>query len=285
MDRPDFYWYFYDLRMSGNGDGTTTVWAYSMDNDAIGYSMSKEDAIELEAWIDEETDRILSGIDPSWSEYRKALYVYDYLTRNVVYDIDTLNDQSPISAMVYHRAVCASYAEAFQYLMLELGIASTKAVGYASGDYSIGHAWVMVRLDGYWYYLDPTWDSWEDIDYTHIYFCLSADEISKDHEIDNPLPLPEATSMQHNYFYQEGYIMNSWDLATYAALCARQAAAGYRIFEVKFTSYEAYWDAYTSIGSINLYELEQAIDPSGGVMLSGDYYGDYDYYVLVVYCL
>ena len=133
MDRPDFYWYFYDLRMLNNGDGTLSLWAYSMDNNATGYSMSKETALELEDWIDQEVELILSDVDSSWSDYEKALYVYNYLTRNVVYDIDTLNDQSPVAALVYHRAVCASYAEAFQYLMLELGIPSTKAVGYATG--------------------------------------------------------------------------------------------------------------------------------------------------------
>lgn len=285
MDRPDFYWYFYDLRMLNNGDGTLSLWAYSMDNNATGYSMSKETAVELEDWIDQEVELILSGVDSSWSDYEKALYVYNYLTRNVVYDIDTLNDQSPVAALVYHRAVCASYAEAFQYLMLELGIPSTKAVGYATGDYSIGHAWVMVQLDGYWYYLDPTWDSWEDTDYTHIYFCLSADEISKDHEIDNPLPLPEATSMMHNYFAMEGYIMDRWDLTAYASHCYKQAQQGYKIFEVKFTTYDAYMEAYKKLSSMNLYELEQAIDPSGSVALSGDFYGDYTYYVLVIYCL
>ena len=79
--------------------------------------------------------------------------------------------------------------------------------------------------------------------------------------------------------------MDRWDLTAYASHCYKQAQQGYKIFEVKFTTYDAYMEAYKKLSSMNLYELEQAIDPSGSVALSGDFYGDYTYDVLVIYCL
>lgn len=283
MDRPDFYWYFYDFYVVDHDDGTISVWSHSDDAGADGYSMDLDTVLEMEAWINEEVDRILSGIDASWSDFSKALYVYDYLTRNVTYDMDTLDDQSIASCLVYHRAVCTGYAEAFQYLMLRLGIPSTKVVGYMSGSYDIGHAWVMAQLDGTWYYLDPTWDAWGNEEFTHIYFCLDEATLSLDHEVDNPLPLPVTGGLTHYYPNYLNYTMDHWDMDEYLQICREQYERGYTIFEVRFTTQALLNQAISAVYEANLYDMEIAIDPTGTFALSGDYYDAADYLTLCLF--
>ena len=58
---------------------------------------------------------------------------------------------SPYDAFVKKRGLCMSYALAYQRIMQEMDIPCI----YIKGD---NHAWNMVKLGGYWYNVDVTWD-------------------------------------------------------------------------------------------------------------------------------
>ena len=107
-------------------------------------------------------DDILSGVDDSWSEEEKALYVHDYLVVNFDYDYPayygavTRPDREQYSSygmLKNGMAVCEGYSELYAKLMNKLGI-HTELV--TSDDLS--HAWNVITIDGSRYFVDVAWD-------------------------------------------------------------------------------------------------------------------------------
>ena len=156
---------------------------------------------------------------PEGSEYDKALWVHDRLVNETRYDTDvhyvvqsieeTHFDHAYTSygALVMHRAVCAGYARAFQLILERLGI----ECGYVSGTAvnSVGdneqHAWNYVRLDGEYYLCDVTWDDPVGADnsdinrLSHEYFCLSTEDMGRDHFPDEDQSVPECPATRSPY--------------------------------------------------------------------------------------
>ncbi|MBR5536533.1 MAG: hypothetical protein IKU58_01370 [Clostridia bacterium] len=54
-----------------------------------------------------------------------------------------------------YQPVCEGYAKALQLLCHQAGIPCVQQSGVANGG---GHMWAAVKLDGQWYFCDPTWD-------------------------------------------------------------------------------------------------------------------------------
>lgn len=109
--------------------------------------------------------------------------------------------------MFNKAAVCQGYAVTFYVMMTELGIPCTIVGGTANGG---GHAWNAVKLDGYWYFVDVTWDDplfngsttypdGKNMSYEYL-LCTYAN-ISKDHTDDENVPvsaMPVGTSNKYN---------------------------------------------------------------------------------------
>lgn len=96
--------------------------------------------------------KALEGINPSWSDLEKALYLNDYLASNCEYDT-TFSKYSAYDALVEGKAVCQGYSLAYTELLSYVGI-PCKVVGSDSLD----HAWNMVFVNGHYYYVDVTWN-------------------------------------------------------------------------------------------------------------------------------
>lgn len=105
---------------------------------------------------------MLKWVNPKSNEAEKAKAVHDWLVRNCIYNYDaykkggpnSYGDWSPWSAygaVVNKKPVCEGYSLAFMAAMQRLGI-------QASFVTNAGHGWNRVRVDGYWYNLDITWD-------------------------------------------------------------------------------------------------------------------------------
>ena len=94
------------------------------------------------------------------NDYEKIKYVHDYLVDNISYDesLEASNTHNMYGALVNKTCVCDGYANAFQYLMLELGINSMNIPGYTTAGETEYHQWNAVELDGKWYMIDVTWD-------------------------------------------------------------------------------------------------------------------------------
>ena len=105
--------------------------------------------------------------------------------------------------------ICLGYATTFQLLMDLAGVECITVVGASYGSTS-DHAWNLVRLEGEWYAVDPTWNDptgGENVAgeagsrLHHRYFNVTSDYLrDTDHQWDY-LSVPEATGTR---FYWDG---------------------------------------------------------------------------------
>lgn len=95
-------------------------------------------------------------------EYERIKAIYDYICSNVKYDFEHLYNSSytlkhsTYAALIQGKAVCQGYATLFYRMCLEAGIDARVIVGNAGSE---KHAWNIVRLGKYYYYIDSTWDA------------------------------------------------------------------------------------------------------------------------------
>ncbi len=97
--------------------------------------------------IDKKVKKIVKKIG-SGSRAKRAKKAHDYLISHMRYDT---RYYSPYHAFTKGRGMCMSYALAYQCLLQEMKIPCV----YVKGK---NHAWNMVKLGGYWYNVDVTWD-------------------------------------------------------------------------------------------------------------------------------
>ena len=93
-------------------------------------------------------------VSPDDSDYDKAFTAYTWLVDATEYQ-ESDDDQSIAGVFWKGEAVCAGYAAAYQYLLEHLGVFCIYVEGESAGAEE-GHAWNIVRLDGDYYYVDPT---------------------------------------------------------------------------------------------------------------------------------
>ena len=99
-------------------------------------------------------------------DYEQVQAIYDYITENVKYDYEGLENENDIrkftayGALVEKSAVCQGYASLFYRLCLEAGIDARLIVGVGTdGTTQIPHAWNIVKVGDYYYNVDATWDA------------------------------------------------------------------------------------------------------------------------------
>lgn len=96
------------------------------------------------------------------SEYKKILWIHNYLIDNIEYDssYQAMGSYSIYGALIGKRCVCEGYAKAFKYLVNEAGIECEIMQGTAtnSSGQTESHAWNCVNVEGTWYEIDVTWD-------------------------------------------------------------------------------------------------------------------------------
>lgn len=156
---------------------------------------------EKKAEFNAATQLALSGMDDSWTAVQKVLYIHDYLCENVTYDY-TYKLHNAYDALVTGTCVCQGYAEAFEYLCQQSGIACTLVESTENN-----HAWNLVQVDGTWYYVDVTWD---DGTSTYDNFLKSQEDmVTSGHSIDDS---DWVNSMGENVcgLYTESYDASLW---------------------------------------------------------------------------
>ena len=152
------------------------------------------------------------------TDFQKELVLHDALVDlgeydETVYGPDTPqgrpDNTNPYGMLVEGYGICLGYATSFQLLMDLAGVECITVVGASSGSTS-DHAWNMVRLEGEWYCVDPTWNDpvggkhvsphqWDQIH--HAYFNVTSDYMRwTDHQWDYA-NVPETAA---NRFYWNG---------------------------------------------------------------------------------
>lgn len=145
---------------------------------------------EQEAEVDREIEALVTTLNlkSTATEFDKISTIYEYITGNIVYDYENLaNDAyglkfTTYAAAVNKTAVCQGYSTLFYRLALEAGLDCRIITGTAinADGNPESHSWNLVRLDGQYYYVDPTWDAGS---YIYRFFLKSALGML-DHEMD-----------------------------------------------------------------------------------------------------
>lgn len=136
----------------------------NIDFSAIDYAAA---TLEYNGNSVDELAEILSGYAQTDTE--KARIIYSWITKHIDYDTEAFfNNQfqflKPEEILTQRKGICSGYAILFRALAKAMGLDAVAVTGYAKGDgYLVGddtrenHAWNAVKIDGYWYLMDPTW--------------------------------------------------------------------------------------------------------------------------------
>lgn len=213
------------------------------------YSMSPEEAFAVKEQMDGRLADCFRGVPEDGDEYDTVKYLYDYLINNTEYDKDAPNNQNIRSVFLQGRSVCQGYAKAMQYMLQTVGIQAMVVTGFTNGE---RHAWNLVRVNGAYYYIDPTWG---DASYSYNgesgdnagtppinydYFLVTTDELTRTHSIEKVVALPDCVSVADNYFVREGLYFECYDESRLARLFDSEAARAADYVTVKCSTQAVY---------------------------------------------
>lgn len=142
----------YDFSKVYDKDSKIINWSYT--------SNSKKEHDKLISNFEKEANKYLNGVTENLSDSKKAQIIYHNLSKTISYNYNSLNDfKNTESYYVYvnHSGICHSFAYTYNQLLTQVGIESTIAIGQAKGA-SIGHAWSVIKIDGTYYFADPTYE-------------------------------------------------------------------------------------------------------------------------------
>ncbi len=271
-DHPELFWLNRSFTMTRTySDGKTVVLIELHSYEFYEYSSNPQRYVaKLENKV-AEVASLASGIE---TEYEKAKFFYKYLAEHTEYDDERLAESqktvhSPLSQLIYTpyaclvegRAVCAGYAKAFQMLCEACGIECTYITGWGGEE---RHGWSCVKLDGEYYFVDPTWGDGE-VTYegkpiecvNYEYLCMNKETLGLSHLPDEELlPVPVCDSDKYDYFVYNGFLMSSFSDPVVSDVINRQA--GERPILLKFTDKKAYAEAADSVSKDKISALKSA---------------------------
>ncbi len=154
-------------------------------------------------------------------QFVKPFLAYSYLTQECCYDqraYDELESNpkkipsDPVPNLAYgplveSRGICGGLAWAFKTLMDEANVECICVVGYLKERSDIGHMWNMVKLDGQYYHVDPTWGI-KDSGVLIEAFMQPDTMMRASHQWDEA-DYPKARGMRFGYDYIEDFLVDN----------------------------------------------------------------------------
>ena len=124
-------------------------------------------------------DHILNMTDVYMTDIDKVLFAHEFLVSRTVYQNKDEHSRSAVGPLAYGYGVCGGFAYALSSILYEMGIESQVIISS-----SMNHGWNLVKLDGNWYHIDPTWDNTKSpnrgTDIYHNFFLRSDNEFKND---------------------------------------------------------------------------------------------------------
>lgn len=185
------------------------------------YSMSDAEVDYYKLLIEQKVKECFTHVPLNEDEYSTVKYLYEWLISNTEYDKNVQDNQNICSVFLQGKSVCQGYAKAMQYMLQRADIPCLLLTGFTNGE---RHAWNLVKVDGDYYYLDPTWG---DASYAYHgaasaeqgfapvinydYFLVTEDEMTRTHSFEKVVELPKCTATEDNYFVREGLLFTAYD--------------------------------------------------------------------------
>ena len=168
---------------------------FDLNEYTIKFNIRYFETLPETQYVNSHVPQILSELDvSSKSNYEKVKAIHDYVCDLITYysgDEDWAS--SMYGALTEKKALCNAYSLCMYKLLVEAGVPCKYIGGKAgTGSHSAGHAWNIVALGDKWYYLDATWDDFDDENtWDYAYFLKgSSDFDSEDpdqvHILDKP---------------------------------------------------------------------------------------------------
>lgn len=188
-------------------------WAFDYDNpqflrlgSGYGYTVQSHKIVSMniqygrttvpQSQFDTMANNVINSARQYNDDYSRIKYIHDWIINNTRYLVTNEKFSSEADGpVVSGSAICEGYSKAFMYFCQALEIPCVCVGGYANGE---GHMWNKVQLGGKWYNIDVTWDdpvtsNGENL-LRYDYFLKSDQTLNADHSVDNPFPLPQASS-------------------------------------------------------------------------------------------
>ena len=227
------------------------------------YNQDRETAVARKKEIESAVEEII-GPAREWSDdYAKIKYVYEILIQRTDYDVHATDNQNIYSVLVNRASVCQGYAKAFQYLMYRLNVECALVQGHVieTGE---GHAWNLVKSNGSYYYVDPTWG---DISYqdgeqgtddsiydkaklseddatlpgvSYDYLCITTAQMQQTHELTSSEEMPECVDIRDNYYVREDALFTSYDEEQMGRLVDKRLSQGRRDISLRCSNRACY---------------------------------------------
>ncbi len=259
FDHPELFWY----KIAQLRGSEIRFW----------YGATATEAEEIRRRIDEVVPKYLDGITDAMSAYDVALRMHVKLISSVDYDTVSLNREkaaggpkleeidrlrSIYGVFLDGKAVCEGYARALQYLLQKCGVECAEAAGNIikdTGELGGGHAWNIIKIDGDYYYIDTTWDDSSNTvqtvksnDLGFDYFCITEEELLRTRDLKMcPLEMPKCEATKANYFYHNGYVLETYDLNKIRAIAQIAIENKADSFSFKCTTREVYETALNKL--------------------------------------
>lgn len=213
------------------------------------YTLTSSEIEAKRAQLETVIQKIIAGAPASTDEYEVVKYFYDYIVLHTEYDLNAEDNQNICSVFLNGSSVCQGYAKAMQYLLQRKGMTAELVTGNVQSSSGSGsHAWDLVKVNGNWYYVDPTWgdasfsgempSDTEVVNYA--YLCVTTNDLTATHSLDSLVPYPDCTATADNYFVRENAYFSTVDTDMLSALFANGYANGDTVVSLKCTDASVY---------------------------------------------
>ncbi len=242
-DHPEIFWF----RGAGTLTKKSSLWQSSSVY-APEYTCDSQEVASRQQRIAAAVSPFFTQAAQANSDYQRALAAYRFVINNTVYQPNAAENQNICSVFLGGASVCTGYAKSFQYLLQQCGIEAAYVTGTILAD-GENHAWVLMRLDGAYYYADPTFgdpvagDGSGKQQISYDWFGLTTAELSLTHQWDAPQFWPLCTATAANYYQAEGLLLTEYERKTLANLLSAGYAAGEAAFSCKFADSTGYAQA------------------------------------------
>lgn len=126
----------------------------------LTYRVSDEERVRIIEDFGNQVEWIITScVKEGDTDVMAALALYIFYSSRIVYDYTALDDDvdvSPYRGLMDFSGICQSFAYAYAYLCRQCGVDVVPAGGLT--EELDAHVWVMLNIDGKYYYADPTFE-------------------------------------------------------------------------------------------------------------------------------